>query len=521
MNSASDTQDVQPLRVGTMLDGRYRIDSVLGAGAMGCVYLGEHVGIGRTVAIKVLRADLGGSQDATQRFKREALASGRLDHPNIVGVSDFGVLEDGSSFLVMEALQGESLGERLGRERRISWPEAVELIRGVLRGLHHAHQRGVVHRDDKPDNIFLATQDGRPVVKLLDFGIAKLVAGTTDDPAATRTGITMGTPAYLSPEQAVGGEITAASDLYSATVVLFEMLTGGPLFEEPNLVAIMMAHVSRQPRALAEAAPDLTFPPQLEDLVQRGLQKRVADRIASAAEYLELLDGVEIHARVSARHETPKIELPPLADSPAAVRSQPLGPITAPPPTLQSQPLLAMPYDGASSQPMRRPASIADAAEPIPRTWLLGGGIALGGALVLAVVAAAAGNGGRSAIDGMDAERPLPGARPTASTTPSRHTPDPPPTAVTPPVPVAEAATADRDVQMKALLYDLKGGRTCAERRAAIPKLLELDDPRAIPALKAARYRMRGGFAGFRQSNTNECLRKDAEAAIKTLGKPR
>src|SRR6476646_8875939 len=142
-----DDSGVVPL--GSMLDGRYRIDSVLGTGGMGRVYKGEHTGIGKAVAIKVLHAKLGGSREATQRFQREALASGRLDHPNIVGVSDFGVLEDGSLFLVMEALEGETLGKRLEREKRIPWLDALEIVRGVLAGLRHAHERGVVHRDIK------------------------------------------------------------------------------------------------------------------------------------------------------------------------------------------------------------------------------------------------------------------------------------------------------------------------------------------------------------------------------------
>src|SRR5262245_31289824 len=135
--------------IGSVLDGRYRIDAVLGTGGMGRVYKGEHTGIGRTVAIKVLHATLGRSKEATQRFQREAIASGRLDHPNIVDVSDFGVLDDGGCYLVMELLEGESLGDRLDRER-IPWREAVDILRGVLRGLRHAHDRGVVHRDIKP-----------------------------------------------------------------------------------------------------------------------------------------------------------------------------------------------------------------------------------------------------------------------------------------------------------------------------------------------------------------------------------
>jgi serine/threonine protein kinase len=233
--------------IGSVLDGRYRIEAVLGAGGMGKVYRGQHTGIGRTVAIKVLHTDLSRNPEAAQRFQREAIASGRLDHPNIVGVSDSGVLPDGSCYLVMEALEGESVGERLDREHRIAWPEAIEIIRGVLKGLAHAHERGVVHRDIKPDNIFLAKKDGAIAVKILDFGIAKLYAGNANDPASTRAGLTVGTPAYLSPEQAVGGEITPAADLYSTTIVLFEMLAGRTPFIDTDPLSMLGMHVGKDP----------------------------------------------------------------------------------------------------------------------------------------------------------------------------------------------------------------------------------------------------------------------------------
>src|SRR5690242_20212417 len=177
--SPSLSSDEQ-IAIGSVLDDRYRIDAVLGTGGMGRVYRGEHTKIGKAVAIKVLHADLTRNREAAQRFEREARASGRLDHPNIVGVSDFGVTADGQCYLVMEVLQGESLGARLARTRRIAWPEALDILRGVLAGLAHAHERGVVHRDIKPDNIFLSRKDGDIVVKILDFGIAKLVAGTAD-----------------------------------------------------------------------------------------------------------------------------------------------------------------------------------------------------------------------------------------------------------------------------------------------------------------------------------------------------
>src|SRR5438477_6923614 len=152
MGAPSPSRDESGLvPVGTVLAGRYRIDGVLGKGGMGRVYRGEHTGIGKAVAIKVLHADLGRNKEAAARFQREAMASGRLDHPNIVGVSDFGVLDDGCLYLVMEVLEGESLGKRPEREGPMAWPEALQITRGVLFGLRHAHDRGVVHRDIKPD----------------------------------------------------------------------------------------------------------------------------------------------------------------------------------------------------------------------------------------------------------------------------------------------------------------------------------------------------------------------------------
>ncbi|HSR99218.1 MAG TPA: serine/threonine-protein kinase, partial [Kofleriaceae bacterium] len=305
--------------IGSVLDGRYRIDAVLGTGGMGRVYRAEHTKIGKPVAIKVLHADLHRNREASQRFQREAIASGRLDHPNIVGVSDFGVLDGGTCYLVMEVLEGESLGDRLARERRIHWVEAIDILRGVLHGLRHAHDRGVVHRDIKPDNVYLARKDGDPVIKILDFGIAKLYAGSADDPASTRAGLTVGTPAYLSPEQACGGEITPKSDLYSATIVLYEMLAGRAPFEDKDPLAMLGAHVSRRPPMFVEVAPGLDIPRPLEDIVQRGLKKSAVDRIGTAADYLAMLDAFSPPLHPMPRSATPlelevasaRIRIPP------------------------------------------------------------------------------------------------------------------------------------------------------------------------------------------------------------------
>jgi serine/threonine protein kinase len=474
-----------------MLDGRYRVDAILGSGGMGRVYKAEHTGIGRAVAIKVLHARLGSSKEAAQRFQREALASGRLDHPNIVGVSDFGVLEDGSLYLVMEALEGEPLGKRLEREKRIPWPEALSIIRSLLSGLRHAHDKGVVHRDIKPDNIFLARKDGEQVVKILDFGIAKLYAGNTDDPATTRAGLTVGTPAYLSPEQAVGGAITPASDLYSTSVVLYEMLTGRAPFLDDDPLAMLRAHVSQDPPTFAQVAPDLTLPPGIEVVINRGLAKISAERIGSSIEYAQALDEAVRAAGYDPMVTVPRWS-PPVASGPHVIPTPPPGAMFMTPPPVA----FATPAHGTSTTQLLdhaaqhdRATSFIDVSEPLSKKLKLAAlamiGVAVLGAGYFLFIHDGNKGGTRTAI-------------------------------VT--VPVAVRSSVDRETLYKAAVHDLENGKTCADRKAAIPTLIQLGDQKAIPALKKARYRMRGGVLGVGDSNTNACLKMDAESAIHALG---
>jgi serine/threonine protein kinase len=530
MEPTPDDSGVVP--IGAMLDGRYRVDSVLGKGGMGRVYRGEHTGIGRAVAIKVLHADLGKNKEAAARFQREAIASGRLDHPNIVGVSDSGVLEDGCPYLVMEVLEGEELGKRLEREKRIPWPEAIEIMRGVLSGLRHAHERGVVHRDIKPDNVFLANKDGEVVVKLLDFGIAKLYQGSSDDPATTRAGLTVGTPAYLSPEQAVGGEIKPATDLYSASVVFYEMLAGRPPFEDTDPLSIMTAHVSREPPTFAEVAPDLTLPPGLERVVRHGLEKVSAERIQTANEYMDALDavlraaGYAVMPRASGQVRIPtpapgSITLPPANATPAPFARTAATP-TARARTSPTPSVTPMPFSAKST------TQVGD-DEPLPRKWLVLVGVVVFAAIVIAIVLKLSGKNAmapaqppkpddkhddRHDRDKKDKHHGDRAERPDSDRAEDEDEGPRPPSP--PPSPIE--ATLDRDTAFKAALLDLQDGKTCTDRKAAIPKLVALGDPRAIEPLRRARYRMRGGVLGFGDSNTNNCLRTDADEAIKALG---
>jgi serine/threonine-protein kinase len=477
-----------------VLDGRYRIDAVLGTGGMGRVYRGEHTGLGRIVAIKVLHADMGRNKEAAARFQREALASGRLDHPNIVGVSDFGVLDDGGLYLVMEALEGESVGDRLVRDSRVRWGESLQIIRCVLSGLRHAHDRGVVHRDIKPDNIFLAKKDDDQIVKILDFGIAKLYAGDATDPASTRAGLTVGTPAYLSPEQAVGGAITPASDIYSTSVVLYELLAGRPPYDDKDPLAMLTAHVTREPPMFAQIAPDLELPPGLEPIIRRGLQKVAKDRIGSALAYIQMLDEVvrtTSQVLVAIPHgsgpvaSTPPGSIQPPFATPSPFTQANLGTL----PTAAS--MLAIDPKLTTTVP-HRARTVAEISEPIPRKWLVFAVLFL-----IAVIA------GAFAVLANRTNEP--------STKGSAQEP-------VGLVPIPTPTNVDPETRLKALLHDLETGKKCEDRKAAIPKLVDLGDEHAIPELKKARYRMRGGVLGIGDSNENACLKEEAELAIKALG---
>src|SRR4051812_7600561 len=188
------------VKLGTVIDGRYRLDALLGKGGMGVVYRAEHVALRRTVAVKLLHPSLAAGSDLRSRFEREAIAIGRIDHPNCVSVTDFGKLADGSLFLVMEHLDGKSLGDLLDAEAPLAPARALRILRNILAGLGHAHAQGIVHRDVKPENVYLVRDaEGGESAKILDFGIAKVIGGEGgDEVKLTQAGVAFGTPIYMS-----------------------------------------------------------------------------------------------------------------------------------------------------------------------------------------------------------------------------------------------------------------------------------------------------------------------------------
>lgn len=285
---------------GRTLDGRYTLTIRLGAGSMGTVYRAKQHAMGREVAIKILRSDRALDDASKARFLREARANSLLASPNTVTVFDFGQSESGEFYLAMELLEGESLGQRLARTKRLPVDVAVDTARQALRSLAEAHAKGIIHRDLKPDNLFYARVIGgaerEEIVKVVDFGIAKMLTNTDGpmDVVETQAGTVFGTPRFMSPEQAQGKPLDPRSDLYSLGVILYQMLTGRPPFTDDDAILVMARHIKTAPKPPSQICPEAAISPDVERVVLRALAKDPEDRPANAeAMAAELLQALE------------------------------------------------------------------------------------------------------------------------------------------------------------------------------------------------------------------------------------
>jgi serine/threonine-protein kinase len=286
------------LTPGSMLDGRYRVLSLLGTGGMGSVYRAEHEAIGRTVAVKVLHPEHCNSPAERERFRREARVAVRLRSPYVVETLDFGEDAEGRLFLVMELLEGEPVRAVLAREGHLAPERVARLLRQLLAGLDAAHSAGIIHRDLKPENLWLDGSGSTERLRLLDFGIAKWT-GATSGSAQTQAGLVVGTPEYLAPEQAVGGEVDHRADLYSTGVLTFVLLTGRHPFDTRDVRALLAAHAYRAVPSPSSLMPELAAYPRLLEFVARATEKDRDKRPGSARELLQLLEGAEFPVRLS------------------------------------------------------------------------------------------------------------------------------------------------------------------------------------------------------------------------------
>lgn len=286
-----------PLVIGrpgeTWIAEKYRLSNLLARGGMGTVYAGTHVELDRPVAIKLLRPDFNAETQALERFRREARIAAKIKHPNIADIYDYGSLSNGEAYIVMELVEGETLSERLRRVGQLSFAEAVSLSRQIAAGMEAAHRSGVVHRDLKPSNIILTRGfDGSVLVKIIDFGIAKISEQfAPEDSTLTATGMLVGTPRYMSPEQCLGRELDARSDIYSFGVIQYEMLAGQPPFDATSAVAIAYKHIHEPVPPLDSFRHEV--PPLLASLITESLSVDPAGRPQTAEEIAHRLAEIE------------------------------------------------------------------------------------------------------------------------------------------------------------------------------------------------------------------------------------
>ncbi|MCS6799736.1 MAG: serine/threonine protein kinase [Myxococcota bacterium] len=511
--------------IGRVLDERYRIDEVLGEGGMGTVFVAEHLKLHKKVAVKMIHPDLVGNAEVAARFAREAMASAQIEHPHVVSALDYGVLDDGIAYLVVQLVRGSSLADELRSKGGLGWRDAARLCAQIADALAAAHARGIVHRDLKPDNVLLERRDdGTPLARVVDFGIARVeldarTTGAAANGAArplTRIGTVMGTPGYMAPEQAMGETVDARADLYALGVVLWEAATGKPLYADADLTTTVARQLTEPVPRLSAVLGDPTVPPELETLLEALLAPRPSSRPASAALVRD--------------------ELKRLAEA-GTGSTEPAG---VPPPALGTAPTLLAPHRHHAGGTT---VSVLLAHRP----WIVVGLIgllALGIGATLAVALAA------------DPPTPLvltkrvkPPRRERAASAPERiptREPAPrqaPPTAAAPPASATAAsviellATGRRDERravarrildaparhgpLLVALAELELGNGCEARRAALARISELGDRAALPVLERWQRTPRRGCGFLSLVDCYACIRRPLDETIRSLQQPR
>ena len=355
--------------IGSVVAERYHILKKLGEGGMGTVYLAEHVKMGRKAALKVMNPGMNSDPDAIARFNREAANASRLNHPNVCGIYDFGETPEGLIYLAMEFIEGQSLTSLIEKNGALAAPRAASIIHQAADALAVAHDYGIVHRDLKPDNIMIAKgRDNSDQVKVVDFGIAK--ASSSDAQKVTKTGLVVGTPEYMSPEQLAGDKLDGRSDIYSLGLVAFNCLTGKLPFPSNSAQEAMIMRLTDHPKSLAEMKPDVEWPDALQAVMDKALARDAAERYQGAAEFgRDMVKAVEnMPATVAGEGATMVIGAAGAAAATAAVPrtrvadpSPVRGGKTVPTPAI-SAPVVPAPVAAKSKTPMMVGAAVVIAA---------------------------------------------------------------------------------------------------------------------------------------------------------------
>ncbi len=293
--------------VGRVLSGLYKVESRLGEGGMGTVYTATHVHLNKSFAVKVLSRKIATNREAIERLRQEAIAASSIDHDNIVDVINFDVTDDGNVFIVMELLKGKSLADVVDAGP-MALDKALPIVLQICRALEAAHERGIIHRDLKPENVHIVQKGEMDFVKVLDFGISKVRSADTEQVRMTKTGQLVGTPLYMSPEQARGEmEVDRRVDVYSLGVMLYEMLTGTPPFEGGNYFQLLWKHGNEEPEPPRVRNPKADIPPALETVILKALAKDPETRWGSMAE----LEAALLEAAPDVPVPPPLFSMPP------------------------------------------------------------------------------------------------------------------------------------------------------------------------------------------------------------------
>ena len=395
--------------VGSVLADRYHIVRRIGEGGMGQVYLAEHVKMRRRSAVKVLHQGMVNDPDAIARFNREASNASQIQHPNVAAIYDFGETDDGLIYLAMEFIDGEPLRKVIERQGALPAAQAADITRQVADALDAAHEMGIIHRDLKPDNIMIARgRNGEDVAKVVDFGIAKATSG--DDQKVTRTGLAIGTPEYMSPEQLSGDALDNRTDIYSLGLVAFNMLTGQLPFPAVSSREAMIARLTERPRTLAEIKDDVAWPPELQTVMDRALASQPQERYARAGDFGRGLVRAVDAMPESALSSTGTLAIAvPHPNAPTVQRPVPKPPATVPVPT-----------PPAPRQPGRRPTPlIAGAPTQVDGTGA--GRVVLTAFIALAVIV---GGGATWYIFNSRGKPAVPPAATTAAASPNATSPN-------------------------------------------------------------------------------------------------
>lgn len=529
------------LGVGEIVDGRYRIDRLLGEGGMGAVFVAEHLRLQKPVALKVVHGSFVGGSELAERFAREAMVSAKLEHPNVASAIDYGTLADGSAYLVMQLASGKNL--RAWLDDGTDWRFAVQVGAQIADALAAAHAIGVVHRDLKPENVVV---DERLRARVLDFGIARVTEGGAS--VLTRVGTVMGTPGYMPPEQAVGEAVDARADVYALGVVLYELCTGSLPFPQDDLGKILAAQLVADPPRLSTRVSEV--PPELDALVATML---ASSKHARPSEVGPIRDA--LRSLVHALGPTPQGAPTPLPRVAPSDTAQPSGTAPASPPTpppdaafttashsnagppksetdvrtMSASPTSASPVSASppfvaatpasvparDSQPVAfAPTLIAAPSAPGPAPVLPKNAFVAMGALTLLVVSCL---GVRSACGGDTSEAVTAveaGASGPIGDVPAELALDV--TAlITSPDAATRSGAAARLIPHQAqlppfarMLLSVETSAECEDRRDAVRALRVLGDPRALPTL----YRLARDA-----ERDDRCLRRDVQRAIERL----